>query len=199
MKFCSECGNPVEWRIPPGDNLPRFVCSACQTIHYQNPKIVTGCIPVYGNQILLCRRAIEPRHGLWTLPAGFMENAETLEQAASREALEEATAKVQIEGLYTVISLPHVNQVYVMYRATLLDPNVAAGTESLEVKFFDEADIPWDELAFRTIQLTLQHYFVDRRQGQYGVHTLDLDRNTPASAPRNHRVSAAPTSRQTAD
>lgn len=189
MKFCSECGKPVEWRIPPGDNLPRFICSSCQTIHYQNPKIVTGCIPVYGDQILLCRRAIEPRHGLWTLPAGFMENAETLEQAASREALEEATAKVQIDGLYTVISLPHVNQVYVMYRATLLDPDVAAGTESLEVKFFSEADIPWDTLAFRTIQLTLEHYFVDRRHGRYGVHTLDLDRNTPVALPQNHRVS----------
>ncbi len=181
MKFCSECGQPVVLRIPEGDNLPRYVCAQCQTIHYQNPKIVAGCIPVYGEQILLCRRAIQPRHGLWTLPAGFMENAETLEQAASREAYEEAQANVRIDGLYTVISLPHVNQVYVMYRATLLDPNVGAGTESLEVKFFNEVDIPWDNLAFRTIHTTLQHFFEDRRQGHFALHTLALDRPTPAS------------------
>jgi ADP-ribose pyrophosphatase YjhB (NUDIX family) len=179
MKFCSECGQPVVLRIPPGDNLPRYVCDHCQTIHYQNPKIVAGCIPVYGEQILLCRRAIQPRHGLWTLPAGFMENAETLEQAASREALEEAQAQVQIDSLYTVISLPHANQVYVMYRATLLDANVGAGSESLEVKFFNEADIPWDKLAFRTIHSTLEHFFADRRRGQFSLHTFDLDRTSP--------------------
>lgn len=180
MKFCSECGQPVVLRIPDGDNLPRYVCEHCQTIHYQNPKIVAGCIPVYGEQILLCRRAIEPRHGLWTLPAGFMENAETLEQAASREAMEEAQAKVSIDSLYTVISLPHVNQVYVMYRATLLDPKVAAGIESLEVKFFNEEDIPWDDLAFRTIHATLQHFFADRRQGNFSLHTLALGRANPS-------------------
>lgn len=180
MKFCSECGQPVVLRVPAGDNLPRYVCDHCQIIHYQNPKIVAGCIPVHGEQILLCRRAIEPRHGLWTLPAGYMENAETLEQAARREALEEAQAQVQIDNLYTVISLPHANQVYVMYRATLLDAKVGAGTESLEVKFFNEADIPWDMLAFRTIHATLEHFFADRRRGDFSLHTFALERTAPS-------------------
>ncbi len=176
MKFCSQCGYPVVSRIPAGDNLPRFVCDHCQAIHYQNPKIVAGCIPVMNQQILLCRRAIEPRYGLWTLPAGFMENAETMEQAARREAYEEANANVHLEGLFAVFSLPHINQVYVMYRAMLLDNDYAAGTESLEVKLFAEDDIPWDSLAFRTIHFTLKHFFADRRAGQYQLHTMDIDR-----------------------
>lgn len=181
MKFCSECGQPVALRIPPGDNLPRYICDHCQTIHYQNPKIVTGCIPVYGDRILLCRRAIEPRHGLWTLPAGFMENAETLEQAASREAMEEANANVRLDSLYTVISLPHANQVYVMFRATLLDEAVSPGSESLDVGFYLEEEIPWEQLAFRTIHYTLERFFEDRRRGNFGLHTTALGRNSPAA------------------
>jgi ADP-ribose pyrophosphatase YjhB (NUDIX family) len=176
MKFCSHCGSPVVSRIPAGDNLPRFVCDHCQAIHYQNPKIVTGCIPVWGEHILLCRRAIEPRYGLWTLPAGFMENAETMEQAAMREAHEEAHANVHIEGLFALFSLPHANQVYVMYRAALLDNHYAAGEESLEVKLFLEADIPWASLAFRTIDFTLQYFFADRHAGRFQLHTRDIDR-----------------------
>jgi 8-oxo-dGTP pyrophosphatase MutT (NUDIX family) len=167
MKYCSQCGNPVTQRIPQGDNLPRYVCDSCQTIHYQNPNIVTGCIPVYGNKILLCKRAIEPRYGLWTLPAGFMENAETLEQAAMRESMEEARANVQLDQLYTVFS------------ATLLDENFSAGPESLEVRLFEETEIPWQQLAFKTIYFTLKYFFEDRRQGEFVLHSHQVDRGPP--------------------
>jgi len=171
MKFCSQCGHPVEQRIPDGDNLPRYVCSRCATIHYQNPNIVTGCLPMYDDRILMCKRAIEPRYGHWTLPAGFMENDETLEQAAMRESMEEANANVKLLKLYSVFSLPHVNQVYIMYLAELLDENFSPGSESLEVKLFDEKDIPWDELAFRTIHYTLKYFFDDRRRGEFEVRS----------------------------
>ena len=174
MKFCSQCGQPVTQRIPDGDNMPRFVCDNCNTIHYQNPNIVTGCIPVIGDKILLCKRAIEPRYGLWTLPAGFMENNETLEQGAMRESKEEANANVSLEQLYTVFSLPHINQVYVMYRARLLDKKFAAGIESLEVKLFDESEIPWDELAFRTIYYTLKYFFEDRARGKFQLRSHQI-------------------------
>lgn len=179
MKFCSQCGSPVTQRVPAGDNLPRYVCENCQTIHYQNPNIVAGSIPVYGDKILLCRRAIEPRYGLWTLPAGFMENAETLEQAAMRESMEEARANVQLQQLYTVFSLPHVNQVYMMFRASLLDENFAAGPESLEVRLFDETEIPWNQLAFKTIYFTLKYFFDDRRRGEYVLHSHQIERGPP--------------------
>ncbi len=171
MKFCSLCGHGVTHRIPEGDNLPRFVCEHCDTIHYQNPNIVTGCLPVFEDKILLCKRAIEPRHGYWTLPAGFMENQETLEQAALRESAEEAHANVEIEQLYTVFSLPHVNQVYIMFRARLLDKNFKPGIESLDVKLFSEDEIPWDDLAFRTIHYTLKYFFADRQTGQYTMRS----------------------------
>lgn len=171
MKFCSQCGSPVSLRVPPGDSLPRHVCDACDVIHYQNPKIVAGCLPVWEDKVLLCRRAIEPRYGLWTLPAGFMENDETTEEAAAREALEEANARLEILSLYTLISLPHVNQVYVMYRARLLDRQFSAGTESLEVRLFGEHEIPWEQLAFRTIDRTLRHFFADRSRGEFGVYS----------------------------
>ncbi len=171
MKFCSQCGHPVEQRVPTGDNMPRFVCPQCDTIHYQNPNIVTGCLPMFGDQILMCKRAIEPRYGLWTLPAGFMENNETLEQAAMRESMEEANANVKLLNLYTVFSLPHVNQVYIMYLAELLDDNFSPGSESLEVKLFGEAEIPWNELAFRTIHYTLKYFFADRHRGQFELRS----------------------------
>jgi ADP-ribose pyrophosphatase YjhB (NUDIX family) len=147
------------------------VCDACDIIHYQNPKIVAGCLPVWDDKVLLCRRAIEPRYGLWTLPAGFMENDETTEEAAAREALEEANARLEILSLYTLISLPHVNQVYVMYRARLLDQGFSAGAESLEVRLFHEHEIPWERLAFRTIEQTLRHFFADRSRGRFGVYS----------------------------
>ena len=174
MNYCSHCGAPVNLKIPAGDSLPRFVCDGCGAIHYQNPKMVVGAIPEWGDRILLCRRAIEPRAGLWTLPAGFMENAETTAQAAARETLEEACARIEVGDMFSLINVPHINQVHILYRARLLDPEFAPGTESLEVRLFDEADIPWDAIAFRTIGLTLRHFFEDRKTGRYGFHVRDL-------------------------
>ncbi|MCX7065253.1 MAG: NUDIX hydrolase [Proteobacteria bacterium] len=174
MKYCSACANPVERRVPNGDNRERFVCDSCGTIHYQNPKIVTGCLPIYQRQVLLCRRAIQPRSGLWTLPAGFLENGETSTEGAVRETLEEACANVAIEGLYTVFNLPHISQVYMFFRAELLDLDFRPGWESTDVRLFHEADIPWDELAFPVIRDTLQHYFRDRSSGIFPVHVGDI-------------------------
>ena len=170
MKFCSACGATVDLKIPPGDALPRHVCVACGTIHYQNPKLVVGALPEWGERILLCRRAIEPCYGKWTLPAGFMENNETTSQAAARETLEEACARVELGDMYTLIDVPHISQVHIIYRARLLDLDFGAGEESLEVALFDEADIPWDDIAFRTIALTLRHFFEDRRKGTWSFH-----------------------------
>ena len=170
MNFCSECGKTVVHRIPEGDNLPRFICEHCDIIHYQNPKLVVGCLPVWNEQVLLCKRAIEPSYGLWTLPAGFMENQESLEEAALRESREEANANLEIENIYSVISLPHINQIYILYRAKLLDLDFYAGIESLEVQLFNEEDIPWDQLAFKTIERTLKCYFEDRKQSVFPVH-----------------------------
>lgn len=183
MNYCSECGKPVVLRIPEGDNLPRYVCDHCDMIHYQNPRIVAGCIPVWKDKVLLCRRAIEPRHGLWTLPAGFMENQETMEQAAMRESMEEANANVELQGLFALFSLPHINQVYVMYRAQLLDQNFRPGLESLEVELFTEQEIPWDTLAFRTIHHTLTFFFEDRQHGKFNLHTRDLYADNRSTIP----------------
>ena len=174
MNFCSHCGAPVSLKVPAGDNLPRHVCERCGAIHYQNPKMVVGAIPEWEGRLLLCRRAIEPRAGLWTLPAGFMENAETAAEAAARETLEEACARVEIGELFSFITVPHITQVHILYRARLLDLDFAPGHESLEVQLFEEARIPWEEIAFRTIGLTLRHYFEDRRAGRYGFHVRDL-------------------------
>lgn len=170
MKFCSECGKSVVHRIPEGDNLPRYICEYCDIIHYQNPKLVVGCLPVWKEQVLLCKRAIEPCHGLWTLPAGFMENQESLEEAALRESAEEANASLEIESIYSIISLPHINQIYVLFRAKLLDLNFYAGSESLDVQLFNEEDIPWDQLAFKTIDHTLKYFFADRKKGVFPMH-----------------------------
>jgi ADP-ribose pyrophosphatase YjhB (NUDIX family) len=175
MKFCSSCGSSVARRVPNGDNRERFVCDACGTIHYQNPKIVTGCLPVYGDQILLCRRAIAPRSGLWTLPAGFLENGETSTQGAIRETLEEACANVAVEGLYTIFNLPHISQVYMFFRAELLDLDFRPGWESTDVRLFREHEVPWDELAFPVIHDTLRHYFADRASGVFPVRVGDID------------------------
>lgn len=174
MNFCSHCGEPVALAVPSGDTLPRYVCSACATIHYQNPKMVVGAIPEWEDKILLCRRAIQPKHGLWTLPAGFMENGETTSEGAARETWEEALARVEIGALYTLYNLPHINQVYLMFRAKLLNLDFGPGTESLEVALFNEADIPWDALAFRTIEATLRAYFQDRRAGVFRFHFGDI-------------------------
>ncbi|MES2562676.1 MAG: NUDIX hydrolase [Pseudomonadota bacterium] len=170
MKFCSDCGAPVTHKIPPDDTLPRYVCDACGTIHYQNPRMIVGCIPEWEERILLCKRAIEPRLGLWTVPAGFMENRETTYQGAARETLEEANARVEMGPLYALYNIPHINQVYMLFRARLLDLDFHPGAESLETRLFDEADIPWDELAFATVRNTLRHYYDDRKKGSYGFH-----------------------------
>jgi ADP-ribose pyrophosphatase YjhB (NUDIX family) len=167
IKFCSSCGSLVTHRIPEGDSLTRAVCDECGTIHYQNPKVVVGCLPVLGDRILVCKRAIEPRYGLWTLPAGFMENGESAAEGAAREALEEANAKVEIEQLYTVYSIPHISQVYMMFLARLVDPDVSPGIESLEVKLVTEDEIPWDTLAFAMVRKTLTHFLEDRRTGVF--------------------------------
>lgn len=167
-RFCMQCGSAkVQLRIPHGDDRERHVCADCGFIHYLNPKVVVGTVPVWGDKVLLCKRAIEPRYGLWTLPAGFMEEGETLEEGASRETLEEANARVTIEQMYSTISLPHISQVYVLFRATLLDLDFSSGSESLDVKLFREAEIPWDELAFRTVHDTLRHFFSDQKLGAF--------------------------------
>lgn len=169
MKFCSQCGASVSLRIPSGDNRPRYICDQCQTVHYQNPRIIAGCLPVWEGRVLLCRRAIAPRQGYWTLPAGFMENGETLEQAAARETLEEACARVSNLKLYTLFDLPHISQVYMFFRAELADLDFAAGEESLEVQLFEETGIPWSELAFPTVGRTLECFFGDRQRQDFPV------------------------------
>jgi ADP-ribose pyrophosphatase YjhB (NUDIX family) len=174
MNFCSNCGTAVVIRIPTGDDKPRHVCDNCGTVHYRNPLMVVGSIPEWEDKILLCKRAIEPRLGYWTLPAGFMELDETTGAAAMRETLEEANARIELNGLYTMLSVPHANQVHIFYRARLLDLDFGPGTESLEVALFREDEIPWEEIAFRTISATLRHFFDDRKKGEFGVHAGDI-------------------------
>jgi ADP-ribose pyrophosphatase YjhB (NUDIX family) len=180
MKFCSTCGSAaLAFRIPDGDSLPRFVCPDCGEIHYQNPKVVVGCLPVYGDRLLLCLRAIEPRRGLWTLPAGFLENGESVVAGAARETWEEASARVDVGALYTLISLPHINQVYMMFLATLPTPEFGPGPESLEVRLFEEHEIPWERIAFRTIGRTLRNFFLDRKLGTFPTRVSSLERRPP--------------------
>lgn len=190
MNFCSHCGAAVTRRVPAGDTLPRYVCDACETVHYQNPKIVAGCIPEWEDKVLLCRRAIEPRHGLWTLPAGFMEKGETTLQAAARETLEEAGARVEVGPLYTVFSLPHIDQVYLFYRGRLTDLDYAPGSESLEVDLFHEHVVPWGQLAFRVVRETLKLYYQDRRTGQFRTHVGDIVRMPGTAAEYEVSISA---------
>jgi ADP-ribose pyrophosphatase YjhB (NUDIX family) len=170
MNFCTKCGATVEIRVPEGDTHPRHVCKSCGEIHYLNPKLVVGCVAEWKGDILLCRRAIEPCYGQWTLPAGFMENGESTMQAALRETLEEACARVQIEGLFSLINIPHINQVHLFYRGRLLDTDFSAGEESLETVLCSETEIPWDELAFRSVTYCLRAYFSDRQAGRFGFH-----------------------------
>ena len=171
MNFCANCGQRVSLTVPEGDNRPRSVCPACQSVFYVNPKIVTGTVCTWGERILLCRRAIEPRHGYWTLPAGFMEIGETAEEGALRETLEEAGARARVDALYSVLDVVHAQQVHLFYRGTLLGPELDPGTESLEARLFLEDEIPWNDLAFRTVARTLQWFVEDRRSGRFGLHT----------------------------
>ncbi len=174
IKFCMSCGAAVELRRPGDDNRLRHICVACGTIHYQNPNMVIGSIPEWEDKILLCRRAIEPRSGLWTLPGGFMENGESTTEAAIRETLEEANAQIEIGNLFSMYSLPFVNQVHLLFRARLLNLDFSPGTESLEVRLFGEDEIPWDEIAFRPIKYSLEHYFADRRKGCFNFHIGEI-------------------------
>lgn len=178
MKFCSQCGSPVSQKIPQGDNLPRYVCDRCETIHYQNPRIIAGCIAEWQDRILLCQRAIEPRVGLWTLPAGFMENGETTAEGAARESLEEANAVIRDMSLFCMFSIPHISQVYMMYRGQLVDGKAYPGDESLETDLFDETSIPWDKLAFPVMTETLKLYYCDRKAGQFKVHNGEIVRDS---------------------
>jgi ADP-ribose pyrophosphatase YjhB (NUDIX family) len=174
MKFCSNCGAPLARRVPPGDSLPRWVCDACGEIHYQNPKLVVGAVAEHEGRILLCRRAIEPRYGYWTLPAGFMENDETPGQAALRETLEEAGARIELGPPFSMIAVPRVNQVHLFYRARLADLEFKPGEESLEVALVEEGGVPWKDIAFRTVGITLRRWFADRAAGAFGFHAEDL-------------------------
>src|SRR4051812_1824600 len=179
MKFCSECAHPVTQTIPQDDNRLRDVCTQCGTIHYQNPKMVIGSVPLWKEdgetKILLCRRAIEPRYGYWTLPAGFMENAESTAQGALRETLEEAGAEVELGEPFSMISVPYVNQVHLFYLARVRELEFKPGEETLEVGLYDEAAMPWKEIAFRTVGLTLKHWFADRKAGKFAFHAEDLN------------------------
>lgn len=175
IKHCRNCGAEVAYRVPDdGDTRQRAVCPACDTIHYENPLNVVGTVPYLGDKVLLCKRNIEPRWGKWTLPAGFMELGETTAQGAARETDEEAGAPIELEGLFTVISVPRVGQVHLFYLARLLGERFDPGHETIEARLFSEDEIPWDEIAFRTVKETLERYFDDRRQGRFGVHSLDI-------------------------
>ncbi len=182
MKYCSNCSTPITVKVPDGDNRERHCCVSCGAIHYQNPKLVLGTLPVWGEQVLLCRRAIEPRYGFWTLPAGFMENGETTEEGASRETAEEAGARIQLGALYSVIDVPHVDQVHMFFHARLIDLEFDPGPESLEVRLFDETEIPWEQIAFRTVEQTLRWYFEDRRTGEFGLRSASIRRARPHAA-----------------
>jgi ADP-ribose pyrophosphatase YjhB (NUDIX family) len=175
VKFCCYCASPVVSRVPPGDNLPRWICDECGEIHYQNPKLVIGTIPEHGGRILLCRRAIEPRYGYWTLPAGFMENSETAAQGAARETLEEAGAHVELGAPFSMISVPRVNQVHLFYLARVVDLDFKPGEETLEVALFEEAALPWKDIAFRTVGLTLKLWLSDRKAGAFTFHAEDVN------------------------
>jgi ADP-ribose pyrophosphatase YjhB (NUDIX family) len=188
MKFCSVCGELVRVGVPPGDNRDRFLCDHCGTVHYQNPKVVAGCIAHWEDRILMCRRAIEPRYGKWTVPAGFMENGEATYEGALRETLEEANARVEIEDLFVTVNLPHINQVYMLFRGRLLDLDFSPGDESLETELVSEEQVPWPEMAFPTVTEALKLYFADRHKGAFGVHMLDIVR--AGSIPGQYRVKA---------
>jgi ADP-ribose pyrophosphatase YjhB (NUDIX family) len=175
IKHCRECGTAVVYRLPDdGDTKERAICPACHTVHYQNPLNVVGTVPHWGDKVLLCKRNIEPRWGKWTLPAGFMELGETTAEGAARETDEEAGAQFELQGLFTLLNVTRVGQVHLFYRARLLSEHFKPGFETIEARLFTENEIPWDEIAFRTVKETLERYFADRRSGHYGVHTVDI-------------------------
>jgi ADP-ribose pyrophosphatase YjhB (NUDIX family) len=174
IKHCKVCGGVAVYAVPADDNRERATCTVCATVHYENPINVVGTVPVWGDQVLLCRRNIEPRFGFWTLPAGFMEMGETSAEGAVRETVEEAGAHIELQALFTVLNVVRVGQLHLYYRARLLDTDLNPGPETIEARLFREDEIPWDELAFRTVRETLRCYFEDRRKGQFGFHSSDI-------------------------
>lgn len=174
IKYCPHCGSEVIFRIPDGDSLPRHICQNCGYIHYENPRIIVGCVAEFEGKILLCKRAIEPRRGFWTLPAGFMENGETTTQGAARETEEEAGAIVNIDAAFALFSIAHIHQVHLFYRGRLPHASHQAGLESLETALFSAEDIPWDSLAFCSVKLCLERYLADRRRGAFSFHEAEL-------------------------
>jgi ADP-ribose pyrophosphatase YjhB (NUDIX family) len=180
LQYCTACGSGVEKGIPPGDEHPRYICSACGNIHYQNPKLVVGCIPEYQERILLCRRDIEPCRGKWTLPAGFLENGETVREGALRETYEEARVRVEIVAPYRLFDLAFVNQLYLMFRARIEVPEFGPTPESSEVRLVPEREIPWEDIAFPVIEKTLRHYFRDRIYGRFPFQSLELSQGIGA-------------------
>jgi ADP-ribose pyrophosphatase YjhB (NUDIX family) len=182
MNFCSNCGEEIILSTPPGDDRPRYLCKSCGTIHYENPKVVVGCIPEKNGKILLCRRAIEPRSGKWTLPAGYLENGETVSQGAKRETYEEAGANILISAPYALFNICHINQIYLIFRGRLVDDHIKAGSESTEVRLFSEKDIPWDQIAFTVIEATLRLYFKDKPSGLFPFHIGDIPPRTKVNA-----------------
>jgi ADP-ribose pyrophosphatase YjhB (NUDIX family) len=175
IKHCKNCGTAVVYRVPDdGDTKERAVCPACGLVHYENPLNVVGTVPYFGDKVLLCKRNIEPRWGKWTLPAGFMELGETLAQGAARETDEEAGARFEMEGLFSILNVPRVGQVHMFYLARLTSDVFAPGFETIEARLFAEAEIPWEEISFRTVKETLQRYFADRNKGALTVHTVDI-------------------------
>jgi ADP-ribose pyrophosphatase YjhB (NUDIX family) len=176
VNYCGHCGEPVQRQVPPGDNRERDVCGGCGSIHYENPKIVVGCVPEFGGRILLCRRAIEPRHGYWTMPAGFMENDETLAEAAARETWEEARARVALDDLFAVVDVVQARQVHAFFRGRMAGPEHAPGEESLETRLFAPADIPWDDIAFPSVAIALRRWLDIAGEPQPGVHLAQAPR-----------------------
>ena len=174
MNFCVICGHKTTEKIPLGDHQLRRVCTDCGNIHYINPKVICGALVLWENKVLLCRRAIEPRYGLWTLPAGYMELFETMEQGAARETREEAEAEVEIEHLYCMYNIPRIGQIYVLFKANLINGAFGAGEESIECRLFEEHEIPWSELAFPSVEYTLKHYFADRKNDTFDMHLETL-------------------------
>jgi ADP-ribose pyrophosphatase YjhB (NUDIX family) len=175
IKHCKNCGTPVVYRVPDdGDTKERAVCPSCHTIHYENPLNIVGTLPHLGDKVLLCKRNIEPRWGKWTLPAGFMELHETTAEGASRETVEEAGAQFDLEHLFSVLNVARMGQVHLFYTARLLSDQFDPGHETIEARLFTEAEVPWEDIAFRTVKETLEHYFADRRAGQLSFHVVDI-------------------------
>ena len=179
IRFCPDCGAPVALKVPEGDSRPRFVCTACGHVHYQNPRLVVGCIPEWQGQLLVCRRAIEPRLGYWTIPAGFLENGESLHAGAARETLEEACAQVEMGSPVAIVNVLRSEQVHVMFRARMRDGRHAPGAESLETALVDIEDIPWEDLAFSSVRYALERYLEDRALGREDLHFHDIGPGHP--------------------